>query len=65
VSVEFAGDVEVQPTLHRSTQEKLAQWLNDPWNTPFLIRELGRPVCLIATGVHDAGIPNITTRTYL
>mmetsp|Transcript_128021 Transcript_128021/g.190753 ORF Transcript_128021/g.190753 Transcript_128021/m.190753 type:complete len:410 (-) Transcript_128021:95-1324(-) len=65
VSVEFARDVEVQSTLHKTTQGNFAQWLNDTWNTPFLIRELGgRPICVISTGIHDAAIVNITTGTY-
>jgi hypothetical protein len=67
LSVEYARDVEVQSTSYRSTQEHFAKYLEPRWNTPIagVVRDLGRPVCVVSTGIHDAKIPNINLNDYI
>ena len=65
ISVEFARDVEVQTDLFNTTQENLALYLEREWNSPSLVEDFGRPICVVSTGNHDVAIPNITKTAYL
>jgi hypothetical protein len=65
VSVEYARDVEIQSTTRRTTQENFVHYLATQWNVPPMVRDLGRVVCVVNTGIHDWKIPNITTEAYL
>lgn len=63
--MEFAKDVEIQTTELGTTQKNLVAYIDRVWNTPHMLREWGQPVCVISAGIHDAGIKNITTWSYL
>jgi hypothetical protein len=65
IGVEFARDVEVQSEKYSTTQENFAHWLEEKWNTPSLVQALDRPICVLATGMHDQAIPNMTTPLFL
>jgi hypothetical protein len=65
LSVEYARDVEIQSTSHHTTQENFAHYLDTQWNTNDMVRDLGRPVCVVSTGVHDAKLLQINDEVYL
>ena len=65
VGIEFARDVEIQSSQFQTTQEHFANYLNQKWNAPYMIEQMGKPVCLIQSGIHDAAIPGITLSEYL
>jgi hypothetical protein len=53
MKVEFAKDVELQTPMYRTTQENTAFYLNQHFNTPYMVQEWGKPICVIGTGLHD------------
>jgi len=63
--MEYARDIEIQTPTFLTTQENLAAYINRVWNKPDLIQEYGKPVCIISAGLHDAGIKDISTGTYV
>lgn len=66
ISIEFARDVELQTLAYGTTQENfLLKYIANEWNPPTIIREFGRPICVVGTGHHDAAVPNITLHVYL
>lgn len=65
ISLEFARDVEIQTPEFPTTQENLAAYIERVWNSPGLLQEWGKPICVLNAGLHDAAIPNITTEIYL
>ncbi|GKZ00277.1 hypothetical protein MPSEU_000980600 [Mayamaea pseudoterrestris] len=65
LKVEFARDVEMQSSAYTTTQENIAAFVNASYNSPGLVRDWGKPICLISTAHHDAAIPNVTRGVYL
>ena len=53
MKVEFAKDVELQTDFYETTQENTAMYLREHFNTPELVEEWGKPICVILTGFHD------------
>ena len=53
MTIEFARDVELQSSMYRTTQENTAFYLREQFNTPELVRQWGKPICVIGTGFHD------------
>lgn len=53
MKIEFAKDVELQTEHYKTTQENTAMYLREHFNKPYLVKEWGKPVCVILTGFHD------------
>ena len=53
LKVEFARDVELQTEFYQTTQENTALYLKQHFNKPELVKEWGKPICVILTGFHD------------
>ena len=51
--------------IHLQTQENIAAYVDQNWNTPELVKEMGKPVCVVSSGIHDAVIDNISTEMYV
>ena len=51
--IEFAKDLELQTSVFRTTQENIAWFIHDKYNTPELLSKWGKPICVILTGFHD------------
>lgn len=62
---EFARDVELQSPFHLTTQENVAYYLNQTWNTPEMLQVWEKPTCIVNTGHHDVMIPGITLEAYI
>lgn len=52
-SMNFARDVELQTPEFLTTQENYVAYINRKWNTPELIRDWGKPICIMSAGIHD------------
>ena len=66
MTVEFARDVEIQSNQYMTTQENLIKsYIPNKWNTPDLIQDFNKPVCVVGTGFHDIMIPTITFNVFL
>lgn len=65
IAMEFARDIEIQTPEFLTTQENLAAYIHRVWNTPDMIQEWGKPMCVISAGIHDVAINNISTVDYL
>jgi hypothetical protein len=65
INIEFARDVIMQSPEFLTTQENIAAFLNRTYNSPLLVQDWGKPVCVVNTGHHDMAIPNITIPKFL
>mmetsp|Transcript_25446 Transcript_25446/g.53208 ORF Transcript_25446/g.53208 Transcript_25446/m.53208 type:complete len:381 (-) Transcript_25446:36-1178(-) len=65
IPLEYATDVEIQTPEFRTTQENVAAFIDRDWNTPVMVQEWGKPICLLGTGNHDSRIKGITTGYFL
>lgn len=65
ITIEFARDVEMQSPEFLTTQENIAVFLDRDYNTPILVEDFGKPVCVVNTGHHDVVIPKITRSMFL
>ena len=65
IHMEYARDIEIQTPEFLTTQENLAAYISEVWNTLDLIQEWRRPVCVVSAGLHDMTIKNISTRSYV
>lgn len=63
--MEFARDVEWQTKKYKTSQENLAAFLQSSFNHPTLVREFGRPICVVNTGHHDIDIRDITLEQHI
>jgi hypothetical protein len=57
--------VELQTLGYQTTQENTIDYLRREYNTPKLVRDWGRPICMVNTGHHDAAVFNATLEQYL
>ena len=66
-SVEFARDVEVQTSKYETTQENVASFIQEHYNSdPWLLEQFGgRPICVVSAGIHDMTIPDIGLAKFL
>ena len=53
LSQDFAKDVELQTDAYLYTQENYAAFIASTWNTPELLIDWGKPICVIRNGMHD------------
>ncbi len=53
MKVEFAKDVELQTPQYRTTQENTANYLHEHFNSPQMVTDWGKPICVIGTGLYD------------
>jgi len=53
IPIEFARDVELQTPDDSTTQEVLATFLRESYNTAPLVEDFGLPICVVNTGHHD------------
>lgn len=53
LSQDFAKDVELQTDAYLYTQENYAAFIASTWNTPELLVDWGKPICVIRNGMHD------------
>ena len=65
LGVEFARDVEVQTPQFSTTQENIAHFVAQRWNTQEMLRIYEKPTCVINTGHHDVIITGMTQETYV
>lgn len=65
ISMEFARDVEMQTPEFVTTQENLAAYIDRVWNTPDMIQEWGKPICVISAGIHDVAIVELPLADYV
>jgi hypothetical protein len=65
IGIKFARDVEMQSPEFTTTQENIAAFIDRNYNTPMLVEDWGKPVCVVNTGIHDVLIPHITTAKFL
>mmetsp|Transcript_6838 Transcript_6838/g.10245 ORF Transcript_6838/g.10245 Transcript_6838/m.10245 type:complete len:423 (+) Transcript_6838:138-1406(+) len=49
----FARDVELQTPEFHTTQENYAAYISRTWNTPELVRDWGKPICVMREGMHN------------
>jgi hypothetical protein len=67
ITVEFAKDVEIQTPRFSTTQENIASYMHQKWNTPNspVTKEWGLPICVINTGVHDSLIEDTAPENFI
>lgn len=65
VGMEFARDVEMQSDRFLTTQENVAFYLQEKFNSPGLRKYWQQPTCIVNSGHHDAALPNMTKELYL
>jgi len=53
IGMEFARDVELQTPTFRTTQENVANYLSQKWNSEEMLSVWDKPVCLVSGGIHD------------
>lgn len=64
ITMEFARDKEIQTPQFSTTQENVSYYISTRWNTPDLVREWGKPICVLGTGNHDVLLEAITTKAF-
>ena len=63
LTVEYARDVELASTTMATTQHTIARYMQR--NGEKLAIPKNQTACILSSGMHDLGIPNITTEMYL
>jgi len=53
IPIEFARDVELQSPSASTTQEVVATFLQEFYNTEQLVNDFGLPICVVNSGHHD------------
>eukprot|EP00555_Chaetoceros_dichaeta_P015286 CAMPEP_0198274304 /NCGR_PEP_ID=MMETSP1447-20131203/59874_1 /TAXON_ID=420782 /ORGANISM="Chaetoceros dichaeta, Strain CCMP1751" /LENGTH=381 /DNA_ID=CAMNT_0043968387 /DNA_START=323 /DNA_END=1468 /DNA_ORIENTATION=- len=53
IPIEFARDAELQTPDDSTTQEVVATFLRESYNTAPLVEDFGLPICVVNTGIHD------------
>ena len=64
-SLEFAKDVELQSSFYKTSQENVVHFVSRTWNAPQMLSDFGKPVCVVATGLHDINLGNLTQTQFL
>ena len=63
---EFVRDVELQSPQFLTSQENIAQYIKEAYNTPDLLEDWrDRPICLLSSSHHDVLIPGMTQDMYV
>ena len=65
MTMEFARDTEIQTPEFRTTQENIAAYIGRTWNTPEMLQDWGKPICIIGAGNHDLLLDGITTPDFV
>ena len=65
LTMEFARDTEIQTPQFQTTQENLAAYISRAWNSPQLLQDWGKPVCVLGVGNHDVLLEGITTEDFV
>jgi len=65
ITMEFARDKEIQTPQFSTTQENVGHYISTIWNTPDLLGEWGKPICVLGTGNHDILLDAITTKDFI
>ena len=65
MTMEFARDKEIQTPEYQTTQENIAAYLSRKWNTPELLQDWGKPICVLGVGNHDMNVHGITTKAFV
>lgn len=65
MTMEFAKDREMQTPDYGYTQENIASYISQIWNTPELVRDWGKPICVLGDGNHDILLEGITRDDFL
>ncbi len=65
MTMEFARDRELQTPEFGTTQENIAAYISQVWNTPELVRDWGKPICVISSGNHDILLEGITKDDFI
>lgn len=58
--IEYARDVELQSPNYSTTQENILHYVQQEWNTPDLVKDFGKPTCIVGAGIHDAARMSFT-----
>lgn len=64
MTMEFARDREIQTPIFQTTQENIAHYLKHEFNSIDLVRQWGKPICVVGTGNHDVLLDGITTKDF-
>ncbi|CAB9514660.1 expressed unknown protein [Seminavis robusta] len=66
-SIEFARDVELQSTQFQTTQENVAQFMQNHFNGPISLQTSfgGKPICVVSAGIHDMAIANMSASNFV
>ena len=65
ISMEFAQDIELQTPEYLTTQENLGAYIHRFWNTFSMVKEFGKPVCVLSAGIHETMIEGIQEDDYV
>ncbi len=65
MTMEFARDRELQTPEFGTTQENIAAYMSQVWNTPELVRDWGKPICVVSSGNHDILLEGITKDDFI
>lgn len=65
IGLEFARDVEIQTPLFLTSQENVAYYLNQTWNTERMLSVFEKPTCIVNSGHHDVLIKGMTEESYV
>jgi hypothetical protein len=65
IPMEFARDAEIQTPEYRTTQENVGAYIGRVWNTPELLQDWGKPICVIGAGNHDVAVVGITLDSFV
>ena len=64
-NVEFCRDVELQTPLFHTTQENVAFYLSNAFNSQSNLKIWQKPICIVSSASHDMTIQNLTTALYV
>ena len=65
INVEFARDVMIQTQYYNTSQENIALYLHQHFNSPAVLKAFGKPYCFVNTGIHDVMIRHITKEVFV
>ena len=63
--LEFTRDVEIQTDQYPTSQENIAHYLDENFNTPSILNTWEKPTCVINSGHHDVMIKGMTQDLYV
>lgn len=64
MTMEFARDRVLQTPELGTTQENIAAYISNTWNTPELVRDWGKPICVFSGGNHDIIVPGMSKEKF-